>query len=121
MNAKSQKCTPIQRSAAGLVAQGWSNVAVAEELGKNELTIRRWKKLPAFQALVDRLCDERDEEFSNQVKEFASRAMERFAVELDEVPYSVLARMLRDRLDVFPVSESRASLDGQRAIEEGRF
>jgi hypothetical protein len=47
--------TPQQAMAANMLARGFTNTKVAEQLGLHRQSISNWKDIPAFNALVDKL------------------------------------------------------------------
>jgi transposase len=59
MDAKSTvRLTARQRHAAMLLAEGVSISSAVKKLGINRTTVYNWKKLPAFEALVNQMQEE---------------------------------------------------------------
>lgn len=72
--------SPKQRSVALLIAQGYSQEGASREVGILLRTFQRWRKDPAFQAVLDSLkneCIERYERsFTSMLPEVAQRHRE---------------------------------------------
>jgi hypothetical protein len=47
--------TELQRVAAGMIGRGTTHAAVTEAIGPSKSTLQRWRKMPAFEAEVERV------------------------------------------------------------------
>ena len=68
--------TDPQREGAQLMAQGYKQRDIAEAVGVDEATVSRWKRRPAFIALVQAIHAESNAELAARMGELTHRALD---------------------------------------------
>ena len=80
----STKLNENQLLAIPLIAQGVSGKDIANKLNVAKETISRWKKIPEFQAEVNKLLKEYREETQHKLRSLVNTALEVIKDELDD-------------------------------------
>lgn len=68
--------TDPQREGARLMAQGYKQRDIAETVGVDEATVSRWKRRPAFVALVQAIHAEANAEIIGRMADLTHRALD---------------------------------------------
>jgi hypothetical protein len=105
--------TNQQQKGAELAAAGWSGVHIAEELGVRPETVSRWRKLPAWQAEVDRILFQARAELGGRIIELSQVALDEIE-KLLRYPHNASVR-LRASVAMLQIAQAGRVMNAKKA------